>query len=155
VKTIKELLLEHNFFHGMKPEYLELLAGCGKNHHFRDGEYLFREGEDATQFFVVRSGRVSLEAHDPLKGSVVVQTEGEGEVVGWSWLFPPYKCVLDAKAIVEVSAIVLDGRCMLAKCEQDPALGYDLMKRFALIVAERLQNSRIRLLDMYNPSVQG
>lgn len=152
MKTIKQLLFEHEFFRGMKPEYLELLSNCGKNEHFHDGAYLVKEGDDATHFYVIRSGRVSLEIHDPLKGSVVIQTEGAGEVIGWSWLFPPYRSGMDAKAVGEVSVIALDGRCVLGKCEEDSELGYELMKRFALIIGERLQRSRMRLLDMYNPS---
>ena len=102
-------------------------------------------------FTLSGKGTLAMEIFVPERGSLVIQTEGENEVVGWSWLYPPYKWFLDARATNEVTAIALDGRCLRTKCDADPALGYELMKRFAAIVIERLQATRLRLVDMYGP----
>lgn len=153
--TIDRLLGDHEFFKGLSAEYLRLIAGCGKNVKFEAGEYLFREGEDANQFLAVRHGKAAVEIFVPQRGPVVVQTVGDGELLGWSWLFPPYKWQFDARAVETVRATQFDGACLRTKCDADPALGYELMKRLAHIVSQRLQAARLQLLDMYGPSRNG
>ena len=85
----------------------------------------------------------------PARGAVVIETIEAGEVVGWSWLFPPYQWHFDARAVSLVRATSFDGVCLREKCEQDPAFGYDLMSRFTQVLIERLQWTRLRLLDVY------
>ena len=80
---------------------------------------------------------------------MTVETVHDGDLLGWSWLVPPYRTVFDARALDTVHAIAFDGACLRGKLENDPALGYDLMKLFATVIVERLQNTRIRLLDVY------
>jgi hypothetical protein len=70
-------------------------------------------------------------------------------VIGWSWLFPPYRWHFDGRALSSVRATSFDGACLRGKCDQDPALGYELMKRFARVFSERLRGTRLRLLDVY------
>ncbi len=77
------------------------------------------------------------------------QTVAEGDVLGWSWLFPPYRWVFDAQALELTRALVFDGTCLRGKCEDDHNLGYELMKRFAHVVVQRLQATRLQLLDVY------
>jgi len=149
MQTIDELIGEGLVFRGMSPEALELLCGCGSNVRFTDGERLLREGEEANVFYVIRHGRVSLEAFDSARGAVSIETIGEGEVLGWSWLFPPYRWHLDARAIGLVRATRFDAACLREKCEQDPTFGYDLMSRFAQVLIERLESTQLRLLDVY------
>ena len=110
---------------------------------------LFREGEPADTFYVVRGGTVALETFAPARGGMTIETIDAGEVIGWSWLFAPYRWHFDARALSPVRATAFDGECLRGKCEQDPALGYDLMKRFAQVLIERLQWTRLRLLDVY------
>jgi CRP-like cAMP-binding protein len=153
METLDALLSGHPFFAGLKPEYLALIAGCGRNVHFSAGAYLAREGDAADRFFAIRSGRVAVETHAPPQGSLMLQTLGEGEILGWSWLFPPYIWQFDARALEEVRATAFDGACLRAKCENDPALGYDLMKRLAHLVSRRLEAATRQLLDVYGPSV--
>ncbi len=98
METIDDLLSRHEFFKGLKPEYLALIAGCGQNVHFDAGAYLLREGEPADRFFAIRGGSVAVETYVPSRGPVTLQTLGEGEILGWSWLFPPYVCQFDARA---------------------------------------------------------
>ena len=110
---------------------------------------VFREGDPAETFYVVRSGAVALEAHAPARGELTIETLGAGEVLGWSWLFAPYRWHFDARALSRVRATAFDATCLRAKCDDDTALGYDLMKRFAQVMIERLQWTRLRLLDVY------
>jgi CRP-like cAMP-binding protein len=152
METIADLLSRHTFFAGLKPEYLALVAGCGQNVHFAAGAHLAREGDAAERFFAIRAGSVAVETYMPARGPVTVQTLGEGEIVGWSWLFPPYVWQFDVRARTDVSATAFDGTCLRAKCDADPALGYDLMKRLAQLVSRRLETARRQLLDVYGPS---
>jgi len=98
---------------------------------------------------VLRHGGVALETFVPARGAVVIETIEAGEVVGWSWLFPPYQWHFDARAVSLVRATSFDGVCLRGKCETDPQLGYDLMSRFAQVMIRRLQWTRLRLLDVY------
>lgn len=149
LKSIDSLLKEHSFFEGLDPEYLKLIAGCGSNIKFNSEDYIFREGQNADHFYIIRYGKIALEISSPNRGPITIETISEGDVLGWSWLYPPYRWFLDARAISLVRAVALDGKCLREKCEDDPRLGYELMKRFSYIIAERLQGTRLRLLDLY------
>ncbi len=149
MKGLAELLAEHPFFQGLKPEHLEYIATCSTNVVFKPGEYLAREGEEADRFYVIRHGTVALELFVPHRGPLVIQTVREGDVLGWSWLFEPHRWAFDARAVTLVRALAFDGACLRQKCDQDPELGYELMKRFARVIAERLKATRIQLMDVY------
>ena len=151
METIDDLLSRHPFFKDLKPEYLALIAGCGQNVHFAAGAYLLREGEAADRFFAIRGGSVAVETYVPSRGAVTLQTIREGEILGWSWLFPPYVYQFDARAQEDVRATAFDGACLRGKCDADPALGYELMKRLARLVSSRLEGARRQLLDLYGP----
>ena len=149
METIETLLRDVPIFQGMSHEALELLSGCATNRRFTDDEILFREGDDADTFYVIRHGRVALETFVPARGSITIETIDPGEVVGWSWLFAPYRWHFDARALGLVRATQFGASCLRAKCEQDPAFGYDLITRFTQVLIERLQWTRLRLLDVY------
>jgi len=149
MRTLRQYLPEHPFFAGLDDASMDLVVGCAQNVRFRAGEVLFRTGEPANTFFVIREGRVALDVHDPRRGSLQVAGAEAGEVVGWSWLVPPHRWVFDARAVTPVRAVALDGACLREKCATDPALGYALMQRVAHVMYERLQDARIRLLDLY------
>lgn len=153
--TLEPLLRGHRFFDGLDPAYLSLLTGCARNVRFGAGSFLFREGEPAGEFFVLRAGKVALEVAAPGRGPLTVQTVPEGGVIGFSWLFEPHRWEFDARAVEPVRAIALDGVCLRGKCEQDPRLGYDLMQRFARIAVQRLQATRLQLLDVYGHAGTG
>lgn len=155
MRSMQDLLAEHPFFAGLDDSTVSMLVGCAKNVHFRAGEYLFHEGEPADRFFVVRRGRVALDVHVPGQAAKVVDTVDEGDVVGWSWLVPPYRWFFDARAVHEVSAVVVDASCLRSKCDQDPALGYALMQRVTGVMYQRLQSARVRLLDLYGAGRAG
>lgn len=149
METIDEVLHEVPLFHDLRRSELELLAGCAQNVRFHEGEMLFREGTPAERFYVIRHGKVGLETYVPARGQVTIETLEEGEVVGWSWLFPPYRWHFDARALSLVRATAFDGECLRLKCAADAVLGYDLMSRFAQVLIQRLQWTRYRLLDLY------
>ena len=150
MRTIEQYLPEHPFFAGLPASTIALLAGCAVNTHFAQGARLFSQGESADRFYVISSGRVALEVHTPGgTGDAVIDTADEGDVVGWSWLVPPYRWAFDARAAVPTSAVAFDAVCLRAKCAADPALGYALMQRVNQSLYERLQGARIRLLDLY------
>jgi len=149
MKTIAGLLREHPFFRDLNAADIELIGGCGANTVYPVGEHLARENAPADHFFLIRSGRVAVETYLPERGPLCLQTLHDGDIFGWSWLFPPYLWTFDARALDEVHAIRLDGKCLREKCERDPRLGFQLMKRFARIMTERLQAARIQLLDIY------
>jgi CRP-like cAMP-binding protein len=151
VKSLEDIVREHAFFQGLRPEYLSLISGCGSNVHFKAGSYLAREGAPADRFFAIREGTVAVEIHVPERGVVAVETLSEGELLGWSWLFPPYRWKFDARARDGVRATAFDGACLRKKCDADPAMGYELMKRLARLVSRRLEATRLQLLDLYAP----
>jgi CRP/FNR family transcriptional regulator, cyclic AMP receptor protein len=148
-KSIEELVEAHPFFDGLDPSLLGTVAGCGQNRTFEAESYLCREGEPADVFYIVRRGRVALEVAVPNRGSVIIDSAGVGDVVGASWLFPPYRWQFDARAIEPVGVVELDAECLRGKCDDDPELGYDLMKRFAAVFVQRMASARLRLLDLY------
>ena len=148
MQTIDQYLPEHPFFQGLDADTTDLLSGCAVNVHARPGEFLFREGTPADHFYVLRRGRVAIEVHTPARG-VELDELSDGDVVGWSWMVPPYRWTFDARATAETSAVAFDAACLRAKCESDPRVGYELTKRFVGIMNQRLQSSRIRLLDIY------
>ena len=148
MKTIAEHLPELPFFSGLDEEWFDLVAGCATNTHLSPGTHLFREGDAADTFYVIRHGRVAIETATPT-GSVVLDTEHDGDVVGWSWLVPPYRWTFDARATEETSLIAFDGACLRGKCAADPALGYALLQRVVQVMSTRLRSARVRLLDLY------
>ncbi|MCZ7536823.1 MAG: cyclic nucleotide-binding domain-containing protein [Acidimicrobiia bacterium] len=148
-RTIRDLLGDHPFFADLDPEYLDLIAGCGQNVVFAADTPIAREGEPADFFYVLREGRVALDVHEPARGPIVVATLSPGDVLGWSWLFAPYRWRFDVRALEPVRAVALDGVCLRGKCDADPRLGYDLVHRFAGIMVARLESTRLQLLNVY------
>ena len=151
MRTIDSLLREVPAFKGMAAEHLEVIARCGMNRVFSDGEYLTREGQHATTFYVVREGNVAVEIYAPQRGALVIETLHEDALVGWSWLVPPYRAQFDVRVRGTAHTVAFDGVCLRGKCHQDPALGYNLLLRFAAVLVERLQATRLRLIDVYGP----
>ncbi|MCP5542077.1 MAG: cyclic nucleotide-binding domain-containing protein [Akkermansiaceae bacterium] len=147
--TLEPLLRQHPFFSAMDDETIRLITGCAKNVRFRAGDAIARQGEPADEFFLLREGHVALEMPAPQGGAVRLQTVDEGDVVGWSWLVPPYHWHFDLRAVSEVRAFSIDGRCLRRKCDSDPRFGYEMMKHFSVLMADRLEATRLQLLDLY------
>ena len=149
MQNLAPILREHPFFKLLGENHLENLVHCSSNVKFKAGEFIFKEGEDAAHLYLIRHGRVSLELHSPHLDSHTIQTVGEGEVLGWSWLVSPFQWLSDAKAVDLVRAIQMDGHCLREKCDADHELGYHMYKNIASMMQERLHNALIQLLDLY------
>jgi CRP/FNR family cyclic AMP-dependent transcriptional regulator len=147
--TDLSLLAGHAFLAGIEPRHLARMATLASPASFPAGGRIFNEGAEANAFWLIRDGRVNLETHLPARGDVVVETIGPGQVLGWSWLFPPYLWHFAAAALDDVAAVRVEAAGMRALCDDDPALGYQLSKRFMSVVVERMQATRLRLLDLY------
>jgi len=152
METLERILSEHPFFKGLEEPYLQLLVGCASNVRFNAGDVVFREGEQANQFYLIRQGKVAVEMFAPSRGPIILQTLGEGEVLGWSWLVAPYRWRFDGRAVELTRAIALDGECLRGKCEEDHDLGYELMKRVSLVMEKLVQATRMQLADVYGGS---
>ena len=152
VEGLDQLMQEHPFFEGLGPAALELLAGCAANESFPAGEVFVREGGPADKFYLLRHGTVAQEIRVPGRDPLIVETLGKGDILGWSWIVPPFRWTFDARALELVRAISLDATCVRAKCEQDHSLGYDLYQRMVPVISRRLKAVRLRLVDMYAPS---
>jgi CRP/FNR family transcriptional regulator, cyclic AMP receptor protein len=149
VETLEHELRSHGFVGDLPSAYLTLLAGCAANVEFRAGTFLFREGTRADRCYLLRAGKVALEITALGRGPLIIQTVAAGEVTGFSWLLEPHLWQFDGRALEPVQAVALDGECVRALCEDDPRLGFELMRRFANLAAGRLQSARLRLLDVY------
>jgi CRP-like cAMP-binding protein len=152
IEGLAQVLADHPFFYDMRPDHLETLAGCASVAEFTPGRKIFKEGGDADACYLIVEGDVALEITLPRLGQHVVTTLHGGDVLGWSWLFPPYRWSFDAQALTGVKTIRFDAAELREKKAEDPVLGYELMQRFAEVLVERMQATRLQLLDVYGSS---
>jgi CRP-like cAMP-binding protein len=149
MEGLEQILKKHPFFAGFSAEHSQIVSGCARNHRFDAGQYLFRAGEPANEFFLIRHGKVALEIVAPGQPPIIFETLGEGEIVGASWLVPPYRWMFDARATELTRAIGIDAACLRGKCDADHHLGYEMMKRFLPILVKRLHATQLQILDVY------
>src|SRR6266699_1606671 len=148
--TLKEIMAEQPFFAGLDQRWLQTLTDHAANAFYETNTYIFKEGDQAGNFYILREGRIALETFVAGRGDIVIETIEAGEVLGWSWLFPPYRWHFSARVVEPTRAIALDGACLRSKGEEDHELGYQLVKRVAQIMMQRLQATRLQLLDVYH-----
>lgn len=149
IKELPQLLAEHAFTEGLDAKALEVISGCAHNVSFPAGTYILREGDAADWFYLLRRGTAALEMPVPGRGRITIHTVNAGDVLGVSWLFPPYRWSFDARAVTDTGAIAFNAACLRGKCDDDHDLGYELMRRFAPKLSERLQAARLQLADVY------
>lgn len=152
MKDPVETIASFEFFQGLPQDALGILAGCAQRQDWPVHSYLAQEGRHAGHFYAVEEGRLSIEIHRPGQGRHVIQTLGEGQVAGWSWLFPPHRWTFDIRAMSPVRVLAFPGECLLKLCSEHTDVGYVMMRRLALVIAKRLQATRIQLLDVYGNS---
>jgi len=147
--AIREYLGKLQFFAGLTDAHLDTLASFSTAAHYNSQQRVFKSDTDADKFYIIRDGKVGVEipavAGEPLR----IQTLGNGGVLGWSWLIPPYRWLFDARALNASNIILVDGAKLRDQCEKDPSLGYQLLKRFAVLMAERLNASRVVAIKEY------
>lgn len=140
----------HPFLAGMNHAQLALLTDCAMASHFKSGQIILREGEMANRFYLIEKGEVVLESGGDFGKPVVVEKIGAGDLLGWSWMFPPYVWHFTARAVEPTQAIFFYGTILREYCERDPSLGYELFKRMAPIMLRRLQTARDKMLAIHH-----
>lgn len=153
MEGLERIILRQPLFAGLSPAIGSLVSGCARNVRFDHGQFLFQEGASADEFYLIRQGVVALEIQAPGGPGAVISTLGIGDVLGVSWLVPPYRWTFDARALEATRAIGVDARCLRSKCETDHDLGYELLKRVAAQLVRRLHASRLQMLDVYRSPV--
>ena len=133
----------------LRPDFLDLIAGCCINVAFGKGERVASVGEPADHFWIIRNGRVDIEVHGAARGTITIDRLEPGEILGVSWIAAPYVHQFDATAVERGSAIKVDAACLRGKCADDPELGHELYRRFAAMLGLRLRATRLQLLDLY------
>jgi CRP-like cAMP-binding protein len=142
---LQQLLANHPFLQDFKPDYLQFITECAAEVNFEAGEYILREQEEANEFYLILQGKVALGTFISGRGFTTIQTLHEGEIVGWSWLVPPYYWRFDALVILPARTIAIDGKRLRERAETDHEFGYALMKQVARVIGERLTATRMRL----------
>jgi CRP-like cAMP-binding protein len=137
----------HPFLRGLDNSHLEALASCAMRLHFASGDFIFREGDPANRFYLLISGKVAVEAQHEHR-RVTVQSIGAGDVLGWSWLFPPYYTHFDARVIEATEAMFFYGTRLREMCDNDHALGYEMLNRIAMVVIARLVAAERQLVGI-------
>jgi CRP/FNR family cyclic AMP-dependent transcriptional regulator len=149
MRTLEQLIADHPFWKGLNPHYFPLLNECASEERFGLQQQIFQEGSDANHFYLIHAGRVALETFVPGRGVVTIQTIGAGEALGWSSLFPPYRWHFSARSIDATAVVALDARALRAKAQENHDFGYDITTRIAQVMLQRLQATRMQLLDFY------
>jgi CRP-like cAMP-binding protein len=148
--AVQPLLAQHPFAREFQPQQIERLATQARTATFAAEQVIFREGDECNDFYLIVSGRVALEM---VVGNRVlrIQTLGDGDEFGWSALITGRGKHFQARALTPLAALAFDGSQLLENCRRDPELGFSLMYRLLGIVAERLQATRLQLIDTYSP----
>jgi CRP-like cAMP-binding protein len=136
----------HPFLAGMNRSQLTLLTDCAMVVHFNPGELIFREGELANRFYLIETGKVVLESSGRCGEPVVIDEVNAGNLLGWSWMFPPYVWHFTARAAERTEAVFFYGTILREYCERDHSLGYELFKRMSAVMVKRLQAARGKML---------
>ena len=148
MSEITKGMLEHPFFKDFKATHVELLSKCASSMHFAAGSQIFHDGETADRLYLIQTGKIAVELEMVGQDPVAIMTVDAGGVVGWSWLYPPYRWHFSARAMEDTSAIALDAKCIMVKCKEDYQLGYELMWQCAHMMGERLHATRAQLMSL-------
>ena len=146
-KPVAEVVANHPFLEGMKAEHIAKLQESAMRIRYNENEIIFREGELANRFYLIEEGSVAVESYSELEPLVSLETIEAGDVLGWSWLYPPYRWHFDARVVEPTTAIFFYGTRLRQQCEEDPDFGYEMMKRMTAVVIRRLQVARKRLIE--------
>ena len=148
MNEIMKGMVEHPFFKDFQATHVELLSKCASTMNFTAGGYIFHDGETADRLYLIQTGKVAVELQLVGRDPLIILTVGPRGIVGWSWLFPPYRWHFSARVMENTSAITLDAKCIMEKCKEDCQLGYELMWRCAYVMGERLHATRAQLLSL-------
>jgi len=151
MQSIENYLSTHSFFAGLEDGFMKFLSNSAKELRIKEGGVLFQQGKPADKFYLLRSGQVSVQVPALVGPTLELQVLGEDQMLGWSWLIPPYRWNFQARALEDTELLEFDGSVILARCEEDPKFGYELFKRFAALMSERLDSARQKIMDQWDP----
>ena len=154
MKSLEPALKEHPFFQDLAQKHFDIIVGCASNVRFKEGDIIFREGDPADKFYLIKQGKIAIDIPITRFRTITIQTIHDGDILGWSWLIPPHRCRFNCQALEDTRVICLDGKCLRGKCEKDHDLGYELFKRLTRIFIQRLEYTRMQLLDHYDINVK-
>ena len=146
--TLEKIISEHLFFKGLKNEHISSLVKCASFSVFDKDKYIFSAQEEAKYFYLILEGSVSLQIFSHERGTVRLEAIEEGQFLGWSWLFPPYKWQFDAKTLEHTRVIIFDAQALKIVMAQDWELGFKIHKLFTQLIIQRLQTLRYKFLDV-------
>ena len=150
-QSIEDYLSTHTFFSGLDDSFVKFLSNSATGLQIKKGEVLFKQGTHADKFYLLRNGQVSVQVPALMGPSLEMQSLGEDQILGWSWLIPPYRWNFMARAVEDSELLEFDGNAILARCEEDPKFGYELFKCFAALMSERLNAARQKMMDQWDP----
>ncbi|NND89921.1 MAG: Crp/Fnr family transcriptional regulator [Granulosicoccus sp.] len=150
-QSIGDYLSNHEFFAGLNADFMAFLTSTASEIQAEQGDVLFQQGTNAQQFYVLRHGEIAVQVPAMLGPALRIQTLRENQLLGWSWLIPPYRWNFQALALEDSVLLKFDGSLILAHCEEDPKFGYELIKRFAGLMSERLDAARQKMMDQWDP----
>ncbi len=150
-QSIEDYLPTHAFFSGLDDSFMKFLSDSATQLRVKKGDVLFQQGERAVKFYLLRNGQMSVQVPALMGPTLEIQTLGEDQILGWSWLISPYRWNFQARALDDSDLLEFDGSAILARCEKDPKFGYELLKRFAALMSERLDAARQKMMDEWNP----
>ncbi len=146
-EDLERIVAAHPFLLGLSEHHIRLIADCAIRTHFETGQVIFRDGETANRFYLIEQGKIALESSASGGDPVTIDVVGDGDLLGWSWLFPPYRWHFGAVATSTTHTLTFNGPLVRALCQRDPALGFELTGRFLRVMGERLQSARQRLQE--------
>ena len=150
-QEIEDYLSTHAFFSEMDKSFVKFLSDTATELQINRGDVLFQHGKPADKFYLLRKGQVSVQVPALMGPTLDIQTLVEDQILGWSWLIPPYRWSFQARALEDSDLLEFDGSAILARCEEDSRFGYELFKRFAALMSERLDAARQKMMDEWNP----
>ena len=149
MENLEKIVATHHFLEGLNKDFIEQILDCATTAEFSAGKAIFRQGEAAESCYLLVKGRVAVGLDSPEKGSLLVETLNAGDVLGWSWLVPPYKWRFNAVATAATHAIAINGGKLRALCEKNHELGFEVMKRFLSVIAQRIEMANMEILDLH------
>ena len=150
-ERIHQQLTDSPFFGDLDEPVRDFLANAARERGLARGEVLFKQGDWADAFYLLGNGEILIEIPAITGPSLEIQRLGPGQILGWSWLIAPFRWTFQARAEEDTSLIEFDGAAILARCEEDPAFGYAVLKKFSGLMSERLEAARRRMMDEWNP----
>ena len=153
MKAIANVLSENQVLKGLSPKSLDILSVCAGNVTFQENQLIFKPGEEADCFYILRSGEVGLVV--PYEhGAIEVQKLHKADILGWSWMLPPYTWVMQARALSRVDAVKVDAKRLRTLFETDKEFEREVLKCLMPVVIQRLNALQFQLVDVYKAKAE-